>query len=676
MKTKSAVATLKTYLYLTAVLGLLLIPRTGLSASISCGQTVANTTTSASQVDQYTYSGTAGQHLVFALYGPLNCYSPYQSMSADIYNPSGQYLDTVTSGNCNTGATIGITLTNSGTYTILIHCTTYNATGSYSLSIQSITGGGCNSTPIACGQTVSASRSVNSEMDAYSYVGTSGQQLYFALYGPLNCYSPYQTTSADIYNPTGQYLGTVTSGSCNTGADIFMTLTNNGTYTILVHAAAYNAPGSYSLSIQSRTGGGCNGTPIACGETVSTNTSYNSQMDTYSYAGTAGQHLVFALYGPLNCYSPYQSISASIYSPSGQYLDTVTSGNCNTGASITMTLTNTGTYTILVYCTSFNDHGNYSLSIQSITGGGCISTPIACGQTVGNSTSANTEMDAYQLLAAAGEHMILSDSGSSGLIVDIYDPTGTNVVRVSIPTAANYTFPDTGIYTVLVHSGNYNSVGSYSLTLTVLGGCAQEFVDLAVVTTNQGGCLPLELVDSSPVAWVSFTVQAPPGIFSGATIDAGSQFTNATITPGTNSQWFVTMQASSTNAVTGDQIIGQICFNSESTQSIFVPIVLSSLVVTNQGGSIPGPILQGGTAVVIANQSLLEAGLTTNGQRMFTLYGKPTTPYEIDYSTNLGAKSSWSALSTNTLPANSIYMSLIQGTLSNAPVLFIRGLQQ
>jgi hypothetical protein len=285
-------------------------------------------------------------------------------------------------------------------------------------------------------------------------------------------------------------------------------------------------------------------------------------------------------------------------------------------------------------------------------------------------------MDAYELVASAGEHVILSDSGSAGLVVNIYDPTGSNVVNMGISTSTNYVLADTGIYTVLVHSGSYNSIGSYNLTLTVFGGCAQEFVDLAVVTTNQGGCLPLELVDSSPVAWVSFTVQAPPGIFSGATIDAGSQFTNATITPGTNSQWFVTMHANSTNAVTGDQIIGQICFNSGSTQSVFVPIVLSSLVVTNQGGSIPGPILQGGTAVVIANQSLLEAGLTTNRQPMYSLYGKPNTPYEIEYATNLGANSLWFPLSTNTLPADSIYTSLIQGTLSNAPVLFIRGLQQ
>jgi hypothetical protein len=34
--------------------------------------------------------------------------------------------------------------------------------------------------------------------------------------------------------------------------------------------------------------------------------------------------------------------------------------------------------------------------------------------------------------------------------------------------------------------------------------------------------------------------------------------------------------------------------------------VLSNLVVTNVGGSIPGLIAQGGTAVVIANQSLLK----------------------------------------------------------------------
>ena len=61
---------------LIAALGLLLlipcICRAAIVAPIICGQTVANTTTNAGQVDQYTLTGTAGQVLRFAIWGPVN----------------------------------------------------------------------------------------------------------------------------------------------------------------------------------------------------------------------------------------------------------------------------------------------------------------------------------------------------------------------------------------------------------------------------------------------------------------------------------------------------------------------------------------------------------------------------------------------------------------------------
>ncbi len=81
MKTKTPAPTLKVYLHLAAVLGLLLIPRPGMAASISCGQTVANTTTTDSQVDQYSFSGSAGQVVSVSIWSSLTD----GGMEADIY---------------------------------------------------------------------------------------------------------------------------------------------------------------------------------------------------------------------------------------------------------------------------------------------------------------------------------------------------------------------------------------------------------------------------------------------------------------------------------------------------------------------------------------------------------------------------------------------------------------
>lgn len=99
--------------------------------------------------------------------------------------------------------------------------------------------------------------------------------------------------------------------------------------------------------------------------------------------------------------------------------------------------------------------------------------------------------------------------------------------------------------------------------------------------------------------------------------------------------------------------------------------MLSNLIITNEGGSIPGTATLGSRAVVIANQSLLQAGLTTNKLRTFTLYGKANTEYTVDYSTNLTAPS-WLPVATNTLSLNSSNAFTVQGSWSNAPLLLIR----
>src|SRR5262249_4327138 len=107
-------------------------------------------------------------------------------------------------------------------------------------------------------------------------------------------------------------------------------------------------------------------------------------------------------------------------------------------------------------------------------------------------------------------------------------------------------------------------------------------------------------------------------------------------------------------------------------QSVFAPLSISQLTVTNVGGFAPETKVQGGRAVIIADQSLLEAQLATNTLRILTLFGKAEKDYEILYSTNLNAATAWLPAWTNTLPASMFLTWPIQGSLSNAPVLLFR----
>ena len=542
------------------------------STPIACGQTVTGSTARQSEMDAYSYTGTAGQLLAVALWGFASCTYHY-AMVADIYNPSGQLLTTLSAGSCSSdpGGSGTLRLSSSGTYTILVHEAGYRATGSYSLSIQSPTAGGCNSTPIACGQTVTGGTAHQSEMDAYSYTGTAGQLLAVALWGFSSCTYHYAMV-ADIYNPSGQLLTTFSAGSCSSdpGGSGTLRLSSSGTYTILVHEAGYRATGSYSLSIQSETGGGCNSTPIACGQTVTGSTAHQSEMDGFSYTGTAGQLLAVALWGYANCTYHY-AMAADIYSPSGQLLTTFSAGSCSSdsGASGTLLLSSSGTYTILVHEAGYRATGNYALSIQSPIGGGCNSTPIACGQTVNTNIASSSQMRSYGY-GTGGGTVIFSFSGYSGARFDLYDPTGTKLFTCS-PGAAPMTNLPPGTYTLLAHDVNYSGTGNYGFSVTCIGSPCNYLINPTSASVSGAGTNgSISVTAGSGCVWSATTTNGDwLRIMSGSSgfgdgtvsyaVDAncgvGARSGTITISPaGTNTGWAFDVYQASPVVFVGDNV--------------------------------------------------------------------------------------------------------------------------
>ena len=94
MKTKSAITKLVSVLPLTAVLGLLLVP--GISRAqepIACGQTLTGNITSSSQIDTYTFFGTAGELVFVGFYYSSDL--PYTG-TLSLYRPSGASMTNVT----------------------------------------------------------------------------------------------------------------------------------------------------------------------------------------------------------------------------------------------------------------------------------------------------------------------------------------------------------------------------------------------------------------------------------------------------------------------------------------------------------------------------------------------------------------------------------------------------
>ena len=319
-------------------------------------------------------------------------------------------------------------------------------------------------TPIACGQSIASNTVVNTEIDQYTYAGTSGQVVSVAFFWGTAYDNEYG--EADIYSPNGQLLTSLVVASGGTAANL--TLTNSGTYTILVHEDGYNLTAGYQLSIQSPKGGGCNPRPITCGENLTSNTTFATEMDSYSYVGTSGQVVSVAFFWGTAYDNEYGE--ADIYSPNGQLLTSLVVASGGTAANLA--LTTNGTYTILVHEDGYNLIASYELGIQSKIDGGCNDLEnITCGQSISGTISQPVEVDAYQIDGCSNDVIIISTSGFSGSEFDLYDPNGNKLFSIGPGTASNVTFSVSGVYTLLVHSSSYNSTGSYGATLTCLSAC-------------------------------------------------------------------------------------------------------------------------------------------------------------------------------------------------------------
>jgi hypothetical protein len=366
-----------------ATLGVLFSAAAALSQTpISCGVPISSNTVVAAEIDEYTYVGTAGQ--VVSVMFNWNWFGCGGVGEVDIYYPGSGVPATNVTAAC-TGTNIDLTLPSSGTYYFLVHQQGYNGTGAYQLNVQSISGGGCNPTPIVCGQPLSSNLTYAVESDPYQFVGTAGQVV--SVMFNWNWFGCGGVGEVDIYYPGSTVPATNVTAAC-TGTNIDLTLPSSGTYALFVHQQGYNGTGAYQLNVQSISGGGCNPTPIDCGQPLSSNITYATESDPYTFVSTAGQTVLFTFnWNQFGCGSVGEM---DIYYPGSTVPATNVTADC-TGTEITLTLPTCGTYALFVHQQGYNGTDNYSISLACL-GAACSNTintsssPVVGGSTSGGGT--------------------------------------------------------------------------------------------------------------------------------------------------------------------------------------------------------------------------------------------------------------------------------------------------
>ncbi len=265
-----------------------------------------------------------------------------------------------------------------------------------------------------------------------------------------------------------------------------------------------------------------------------------------------------------------------------------------------------------------------------------------------------------------GSIVLLSQTNAAyALAAVVGDGAGTNQVFFNV----NDLF-------ALAATGNFTPQGAQTFALKVLGptqgGLGQTFtltfgagfatalstqialntdlltlqVGSAVLRAGQTSSVLVNASVNTNLTSIDVTLQIPPGHLTNLVLQSFASALDpaaSTVVPQSDTIWKLHLAALSGQTIIGSNSLVQINFTSVSNQaSAFVPLQVTVLDATKSDASaISRKSIQSGRVVVIADQSLLEAGFAPDGSRQLTLYGKAWMSYAIVYSTNLADPGSW-----------------------------------
>ncbi len=213
--------------------------------------------------------------------------------------------------------------------------------------------------------------------------------------------------------------------------------------------------------------------------------------------------------------------------------------------------------------------------------------------------------------------------------------------------------PSTNTIKVVASDDGVPPLSTTNTFRVVVGDFVELGLGAAVIRSGQTGSVPINVLASAHVTNLNallFSAEDRLGSL-GLSLTAPELSAGSLVVQGQNTQE-LNLGVVPGQTLFGGKILGQLNFTGISTQSAFVPLIITNLIAMRPSGEpVPRTLGGEGRVVVIANEPLLEALLSTNQQRSLVLYGKPGAGYVIQ---------------TTTQPNNPLlWQTVWQGSLTN-----------
>jgi hypothetical protein len=401
---------------------------------INCGETLSAAISVVGEQDSYTFSASASDGVTIRARKTSGNLTPYLSL----YAPGGGLITSAANQ-------IDRSLTETGTYTLVVRDQSNSTTGNYLLLWEKMNNP-CGATSINPGQVLTGSIGTTSgtpPWKVYMFTGAVNDAVTIRGRATSGNLAPY----LELYGPTGSYI---------TGAlsKIDRALAAAGTYTVLVRDSTNMYTGNFTFTWQRLNNPG-SATAIDCGTAVVGSLGIAGDTDYYTFSGAASDVVTVRGTTTSGSITPY----LELYSPTGSRVG-------DGYNSVTVTLGGSGTYTVLVT----NDTtytGNYAIAWQRMNNP-CNAVAVNAGQVVTGTigtTAGTPPWKFYTFTGAVNDAVTIRGRATSGNLapyLELYGPTGSYITGAL--SKIDRTLTAAGTYTVLVRDSTNMYTGNFTFT--------------------------------------------------------------------------------------------------------------------------------------------------------------------------------------------------------------------
>jgi len=415
---------------------------------IDYGETLSGELTVVGEIDEYSFSGTAGEVVILRLAELSAVLEP----RLRLLNPSG--VEIASTYGYSLAELDEVSLPTTGVYKVTVSDNGADETGSYSLHVQCITVP-AGATAIVLGQIHSGTVAAAAATRAFTFSVADEHRYLLRICRLASSFYP----QVRLYAPSGERL-VLANGNPLVEIDPFAPPAD-GTYTVLVMDNSGLLTSEFRLHAQ------CldepvDTTTIAYGQTLTGSLADLTDTAVYRFTAGAGDRILVRLAETTAILEP----EFRLYDPDGGEVTRVY------GYSLAeldaYALPAAGTYTLLVDDYTGEDTGNFALHLQR-TRQAAGAVALGFGETLPATLGQYAETAAFTVAAAVGDRVLLRLARTApGLYphLHVYDPSGLPVqTAVGNPLAEVDPFePETtGDYTILVMDNGGQATGGLML---------------------------------------------------------------------------------------------------------------------------------------------------------------------------------------------------------------------